>query len=929
MHHRLPPPGAMLHNPRGPLPQDHWHSAHPESVPFRHPPSHPYPPTTATYPVGPGSSLTSAPRAYLPISPHTQSPSSSRLRHYADPRTEGTIHRVEHLQREYTHDPHWPHPLSHFPTQPVTSHRWPPLTPHQPQIQSHAVEPADFGYDTRKKRLRNSRSCAECQRRKTRCDAEGRPANNPTSSSSNDIDNTGGDNHAEGDMIVVKPCTNCQRSGVECQFSRRPAKRGPSKGYIKDLETRLNDLQSFNPKQSPDSDQDHRQSQQDHKPLHTHRASSTASDAPSDSFEHGRPNVKKRPMRPWEFEPSPEQEKIAEARRSSPPAEAVSHAGEREEDCVDVAQAMVSLGNKPIDGIKVDAVDQASVIPTPPASHPVKSEDDKDSVPLRSLDKASIPQAVVHRQQFARSNINGTFGLRRFDGANDAFAVDDPLLQRALRLLTEAAGPTQSASESVSRMTTPASVSGMDFANPGKRVQKSHNARLGQLQGRCMSGMGFNWADGLLLSSNSNMSAIGTAREIRARVSALEGEALVLCYLDSIRHGNPDNSALAAACSKLTSSSGSGGHSDPEPLRRHSAVFAMDRWHSASFNTPHAFAGPALPSEERICRQIEAFSAQHDGPLDTAPAEVLRAALMFDLLRDLADACGGYRNLSMSQCQSIIYSTGPPEGSRQPSTSSGGPSVGGSQAPVSSGSASSQDERQREGTDEPNLYSVEALREMLKSSFVLFFCLQTLPEASKLNIKSLGAILRTLERSIFLGDGMIPLDPETLVMQSFIGPFVFALAATAVSWLGRAIALVSKQTRQASLSASESQDNAASKDLNTLGHLCKKLRDYARMMGSQSVFAAGRGQKVQPLWLRVAAYNNTNVSYLSRLQDIAWAQEDASRASAESHSPLEDTLDTLRGEVDGRAALIQEMGPMGLVLVSTTAHEAWALLPDQ
>ncbi|KAJ9375072.1 transcriptional regulator family: Fungal Specific TF [Paecilomyces variotii] len=70
----------------------------------------------------------------------------------------------------------------------------------------------------RRKRSKVSRACDECRRKKVRCDA--------TSESG------------------VETCSNCRRLGVNCQFSRVPMKRGPSKGYIKELAERLNTLES-------------------------------------------------------------------------------------------------------------------------------------------------------------------------------------------------------------------------------------------------------------------------------------------------------------------------------------------------------------------------------------------------------------------------------------------------------------------------------------------------------------------------------------------------------------------------------------------------------------------------------------------------------------------------------------------------------------
>ncbi|PKY03171.1 hypothetical protein P168DRAFT_305496 [Aspergillus campestris IBT 28561] len=70
----------------------------------------------------------------------------------------------------------------------------------------------------RRKRSKISRACDECRRKKVRCDASSE---------------TG-----------VETCSNCRRLGVVCQFSRVPMKRGPSKGYIKELAERLHTLEN-------------------------------------------------------------------------------------------------------------------------------------------------------------------------------------------------------------------------------------------------------------------------------------------------------------------------------------------------------------------------------------------------------------------------------------------------------------------------------------------------------------------------------------------------------------------------------------------------------------------------------------------------------------------------------------------------------------
>ncbi|KAI9839720.1 MAG: Glucose-responsive transcription factor [Thelocarpon superellum] len=87
----------------------------------------------------------------------------------------------------------------------------------QPDLDLHD-EVLQGNANTPRKRSKVSRACDECRRKKIRCDA--------TSESG------------------LEHCTSCKRVGTRCQFSRVPMKRGPSKGYIKELADRLNTLEN-------------------------------------------------------------------------------------------------------------------------------------------------------------------------------------------------------------------------------------------------------------------------------------------------------------------------------------------------------------------------------------------------------------------------------------------------------------------------------------------------------------------------------------------------------------------------------------------------------------------------------------------------------------------------------------------------------------
>lgn len=76
-------------------------------------------------------------------------------------------------------------------------------------------EEQDVSAGQKRKRSKVSRACDQCRKKKIRCDVDA------------------------ADDGVLKTCNNCQTRGQICEFSRIPQKRGPSKGYIKELSERV------------------------------------------------------------------------------------------------------------------------------------------------------------------------------------------------------------------------------------------------------------------------------------------------------------------------------------------------------------------------------------------------------------------------------------------------------------------------------------------------------------------------------------------------------------------------------------------------------------------------------------------------------------------------------------------------------------------
>ncbi|KAI3330291.1 hypothetical protein F4824DRAFT_348111 [Ustulina deusta] len=127
-----------------------------------------------------------------------------------------------HGQQVHQHPPQsHPHPLPSQQSQPLQQQR-PLLQPHgaldhlAQQYAAHPHQPVQDNIPPRK-RSKVSRACDECRRKKVKCDA---------------ASETG-----------EEPCSNCRRSSIRCLFSRIPQKRGPSKGYIKELADRIHHIE--------------------------------------------------------------------------------------------------------------------------------------------------------------------------------------------------------------------------------------------------------------------------------------------------------------------------------------------------------------------------------------------------------------------------------------------------------------------------------------------------------------------------------------------------------------------------------------------------------------------------------------------------------------------------------------------------------------
>ncbi|CAJ0547743.1 Ff.00g044970.m01.CDS01 [Fusarium sp. VM40] len=117
-----------------------------------------------------------------------------------------------------------PHPEPDQQQTPSYVHDTPtsdPMVSHAMSVSVGAPLTPQYPLDTSippRKRSKVSRACDECRRKKIKCDAQS----------------------DTGDA----PCSSCARSSIRCLFSRVPQKRGPSKGYIKELADRIHSIEN-------------------------------------------------------------------------------------------------------------------------------------------------------------------------------------------------------------------------------------------------------------------------------------------------------------------------------------------------------------------------------------------------------------------------------------------------------------------------------------------------------------------------------------------------------------------------------------------------------------------------------------------------------------------------------------------------------------
>lgn len=803
-----------------------------------------------------------------------------------------------------------------------------------------------------RKRLRISRACDECRRRKTRCDIvgafPGEPGHPLTVSGA--VPPLEPNVEPKGEMLILQPCMNCRRSQVTCSYSKRPLKRGPSKGYIKDLERRLNSLESqivsCERAEAGDSMQ-HGQTQDGAAPAGSVRSSS--------AFQPAKPKIRTedRISRLESVLARPSSAKSEEANSVS------SDVSRRNSDAnlfyiKSEANEEVVSDRKGLDSaVDISTTQRPDSTPTPPTTispeTPVTQTASADisSKSTASAELVDVPAAQQREPKLPSSKRKGkskrrsaasspartpdtdvaevkakvvssflhaTFpilpvrregeGSRSDSSSANIAHLEDRVLVRGMKLLIEP----------VDMVTAQQNSPGGTPSLPNKKAQP-HAARVASLVGQASAGLGGSH-DELAQRARSSADGLRALRKVSHRLSGQEADLLMLCHLDYLRNGRSNNSALAAAVSKL----GSGWHvqNDRETYRRRTLLFMLDRWHAIAFGTPHLLMGRFGMERNSFRSMKEALGDASGSPLGDAVYEVLRCAIMLGQLNDLVHNNGGWKGVSKSDVDAVIHSA-----TDDNERASAAASNGNDNDALPSGSGNGDTE------PSPNLISTQALRYSLENLVRCYYALHTLPNAKDARIEDLQRIFNLAESVIVLGTAKTPISLQGKLLQSAIGPHVLAVIGVAFSWCLRiictmvAISLSSSNPLAAPTSSGKTTATVTvSPTSYPLEFYRRKIFDYVRMCGPYCLFSGGAPTapaSFAPLYLRLALYFNSTVSLASRLGSLVSPQSNKA-------SPIHQDATALANDADSVLDMANELGCLGYVLALTHQTDAASLL---
>lgn len=665
------------------------------------------------------------------------------------------------------------------------------------------------------------------------------------------------------DMVVIQPCTNCVRAGVECAYSQRQLKRGPSKGYVKQLERRLDSLEQSLLERVGASVEDE-----------TARATLTL------------------------------QEKADEG-MSIKPEERLAHLESLLESTKDRNGEEALAG-----GTKREKTETHRFTPTSSSSLGHSTQERRHRVDsttrfqLEPFNQADEAREIL--EQFSRTLLHRSLPLLSMEDAYQT-DVDWAPVRKAIRLLDRPPDMQFDREEQTAHPDRP-HLRGSPFGETigmiiyGREADRGRNDR---------DDLRHTTEEGSFLTRSINL--IGNDRIERQH--GIEADALILCYLDSLRNARPAGTILAAAVQRINECANTNAFASErlsESIKKKAVVaMVVDSWHSIAMNSPRTLivSGTSFMTKSSIddLTTLLLGSESHvdDG---SQAADILRGAMMFGFARSSVedDGCddGGLTDEALQE--SI------------------------ERADLSDG-------------QKPN-------RSALRSVLHIYKALRNLPAASH------NTDLAFIEHHVRLAHELLALlhaDDAPSIVNTFVIVTMLSLVAALLAWDGLALAAFASDETSSWLSLTRREPSAAAAAahadvVDSVEKILVRAEEALQMIASiariaypqrgmeQAAYRSGEGDNRHPEPGEASSHLSADVSgsfapvcervaifsqATARALDTLFGRDqDSRRVTAKlTEPPVFQTPEASWDQVNAFAKAVQRHGPLGVVLAATDA----------
>ncbi|UZJ52332.1 hypothetical protein CBS101457_001652 [Exobasidium rhododendri] len=668
-------------------------------------------------------------------------------------------------------------------------------------------------------------------------------------------------------MVVVQSCTTCTRNGLECLFTKKQLKRGPSKGYIKELERRLYSLEN----------------QRDSHLSSQRRDFADLTEVEDDVVEEEGPDKRRARTEHASME------KILQSAHDD------GEEGEfSREDVRPLHTSAHDISKR--DMHNNDEVDNFYYSCNAHLSSPAHSS------PPERPDAGDSKGRGTEITAFSRSPLALCLPILDPDDLSDVdglAATQEDMLVQALALLTDAV-ETESGS-SPSSMSSSSSSAALPHHG---RSSLSHDQALQLVIGRAI----FDDQDGIspaavksTFPSPSPSTPQSSAKSLRAMQKMatshldLQADTLMLCYLDALRRGQANDALLAAAVAKSTMIKGP---LSEARMGRRVVLMVMDRWHATGFHSRFHIPSSSITGNNKDhTALLHALPAASRQPQSVASV-CLRAAMLFGLFRETLEAC-------------------PRMGVRVANID------------VEAMLRDMQLDDDSDASDGADNYGSQEMRPSIRNALRAYHALYQLAHIVEregrlegvITLESVDKKLQLIEGIMSVGVSGAVINAASQLASSYLSPVILSIASVLLSWLSRMITLKAREILTSTNSSFE-----VSCRLQTLEYLRRKIYGWLRLI---STLCRDIDRPTEPcsfslLHARVVLFANANVDYLSKIGDLG--AKITSIDDLGASTPIREEFDVIRRDANGILHAFIDRGPLGSVLSTTLPGDAYHLL---